>query len=88
MATLDHTPAPLVPRGVYAPLSPESTLTLIVHGSTFEGMSNEDLIALLEEPETLASLSPLERELLVRLGAMLDVLDYTDAEHAADLARM
>lgn len=38
------------------------------------GLDDETLVALLEEPECYAGLTPLERELTVRLGALLGVL--------------
>ncbi|MBM3273374.1 hypothetical protein FJY94_09110 [Candidatus Kaiserbacteria bacterium] len=44
-----------------------------------ESMTDTELVALLEEPERYAELTPLERELTVRLGALLEVMQRVDA---------
>jgi len=41
--------------------------------SSLEDLTDEALIELLEEGEMLETLTPLERELLVRLGARLEL---------------
>lgn len=43
-------------------------------------LSDAKLLELGAEPDTQASLSPLERELLVRLGAAVDYAEWLEAE--------
>lgn len=73
MATMNHTPR------VHIAQTPEEDLYAhcrsSVHGlgRSLEDMDDEALVALLEEPEFMHVMTPLERELWVRLGAQLDM---------------
>jgi hypothetical protein len=49
-------------------------------------LTDTDLVALCEEPETLATLTPLERELIVRLGALLETSGATIEALQRDVA--
>lgn len=43
-------------------------------------LDDRELLPLLEEPDTYTRLSMLERELVIRLGAALEVINRMDAE--------
>lgn len=51
----------------------------IQQASSWETMPNDDFIALCLEPEMLAEMTPLERELLARLGGAWEMVNNPDA---------
>lgn len=55
------------------------TLFLMKQGGNWEDWSNDDFIALCEEPEMLADMTPLERELLARLAGAWEMVNNPDA---------
>lgn len=59
-------------------------LALAAMPGNIESMTDDELVALCEEPEFLVTCTPMEVELLVRLGAALEThqqdLDYLEAE--------
>lgn len=61
---------------------PDTTLSLLKLRvpMAFEHLDDGELLPLLEEPETYAELSPLERELVVRLGAVWETVRRMDDE--------
>lgn len=51
-------------------------------------LTDETLLELCEEPENLLDMTPLEIELIVRLGALLEVTSDTECELQAEVARL
>ncbi len=51
-------------------------------------LTDELLLELCEEPETLLDMTPLEIELIARLGALLEVTSDTECELQAEVARL
>ncbi|GMU50730.1 MAG: hypothetical protein AMXMBFR31_29560 [Candidatus Desulfobacillus denitrificans] len=60
----------------------QAALATSMHG--VELMDDAELVALLEEPECFVELTPLERELVVRLGARMEIMQRMDKQ-ALDL---
>lgn len=55
---------------------------------TLADFTNEDLITLLDEPEFLATRTPLELELIVRLGAMHQASQRIENELQQEINRL
>lgn len=53
-----------------------------------EALADAELVALCEEPEFLAQCTPLELELIVRLGTALEVNSGTENELQAEVDRL
>lgn len=53
-----------------------------------EALTDAELVALCEEPEFLADCTPLELELIVRLGAALEVHSGIENESPAEICRL
>lgn len=51
-------------------------------------VTDDELLAWAENPGVLVMLSPLERELLVRLSAAYTVMDTLDAHHSKTVAEL
>lgn len=51
-------------------------------GGNWDNWSNDDFIALCEEPEMLADMTPLERELIARLAAAWEMVSNADRASA------
>lgn len=67
---------------------PHSILAPATLPRNIEALADAELVALCEEPEFLAQCTPLELELIVRLGAEIEVNSGLESELQAELDRL